>query len=190
MNANFVFALWHHGTFMQFHSVEGPMTIGRSKESDIFLGDGSVSRCHARVDRTDSDWMLHDLGSHNGTFVNRQRIADARVDTGAIIQIGAYDLIACLAGDEQRIVSAFEQETGPTADPGTTGSDPQVRLTPKQQPVFEELIAGRSKKEISRFLRISINTVRYHSKQIYKAFDVSSLGELLAALIKRKSPMT
>jgi pSer/pThr/pTyr-binding forkhead associated (FHA) protein len=63
--------------------------IGRSEECDIaFPEDTSVSRVHARLDRDGEDWLVVDLGSTNGTFVNGERVAEARLQPGDMIEIG------------------------------------------------------------------------------------------------------
>ena len=54
------------------------MTIGREPTSDVFLDDVTVSRNHAVVLRTGDGTRLRDLGSLNGTYVNRRRIDDGR----------------------------------------------------------------------------------------------------------------
>ena len=62
--------------------------IGRSEECDIALPDDSVSRVHARLDRNGEGWMLVDLGSTNGTFVNGQRVGEAPLEPGDRIEFG------------------------------------------------------------------------------------------------------
>ena len=68
------------------------MTIGRRPDSDIFLDDVTVSRDHALLVRRGGDCYLDDLGSLNGTYVNRQRIESHRLEDGDELQIGKYKL--------------------------------------------------------------------------------------------------
>jgi FHA domain/zinc-ribbon domain len=67
-------------------------TIGRSPECDIFLDDVTVSRRHAVLQRADDGFTIEDLGSLNGTFVNRRRIESAKLADGDELQIGKYRL--------------------------------------------------------------------------------------------------
>lgn len=66
------------------------MTAGRAADSDIFLDDITVSRQHANFLRDGEQWVLVDLGSLNGTYVNRQRVDRVELNNGDEIQIGKY----------------------------------------------------------------------------------------------------
>jgi FHA domain/zinc-ribbon domain len=68
------------------------MTIGRRPDSDIFLDDVTVSRDHSLVVRRGGDLYLDDLGSLNGSYVNRRRIESHRLEDGDELQIGKYKL--------------------------------------------------------------------------------------------------
>ena len=67
-------------------------TIGRSPDCGVFLDDVTVSRRHAALVQRDGGWMIEDLGSLNGTFVNRRRVEAAPLEDGDEIQIGKYRL--------------------------------------------------------------------------------------------------
>ncbi len=67
--------------------------IGRSVESDIALNDTFMSADHARLERRGDQWILEDLHSTNGTFVNGFEVRDATsVNVGDIIRVGRVDL--------------------------------------------------------------------------------------------------
>lgn len=68
------------------------LTIGRSPHSDLFLDDVTVSRHHARILRDGNDFLVEDLNSLNGTYVNRKRIERHRLSDGDELQIGKYKL--------------------------------------------------------------------------------------------------
>jgi pSer/pThr/pTyr-binding forkhead associated (FHA) protein len=67
-------------------------TAGRSTKSDIFLDDVTVSRTHAEFGADRGVFTVRDTGSLNGTYVNRQRVDDARLAPGDEVQIGKYRL--------------------------------------------------------------------------------------------------
>jgi hypothetical protein len=64
--------------------------IGRSPECDVFLDDVTVSRRHAELLRDGESFTIRDLGSLNGTFVNRRRIEFAELSDDDEVQIGKY----------------------------------------------------------------------------------------------------
>ena len=67
-------------------------TIGRSPDCEIFLDDVTVSRKHAVLTQRDGGFFIEDLGSLNGTYVNRKRIESARLESGDEVQVGKYRL--------------------------------------------------------------------------------------------------
>ena len=68
------------------------MSIGRRPDSEVFLDDVTVSRDHAILVRRGGEVFLDDLGSLNGTYVNRRRIDSHRLEDGDEVQIGKYKL--------------------------------------------------------------------------------------------------
>ena len=74
--------------------LDGELTkVGRHPESDIFLDDITVSRRHAEFVRSPSGYSVRDVGSLNGTYVNRERIDDAPLKSGDEVQIGKFKLV-------------------------------------------------------------------------------------------------
>lgn len=65
---------------------------GRSEQADIFLDDVTVSRKHAEFVREGDAFVVRDIGSLNGTYVNRARIDSAVLLTGDEVQIGKFRL--------------------------------------------------------------------------------------------------
>ena len=68
-------------------------TAGRHPDSDIFLDDVTVSRRHAEFRREGSGYAVHDVGSLNGTYVNRERVDAAPLSGGDEVQIGKFRLV-------------------------------------------------------------------------------------------------
>lgn len=75
-----------------FLDAEGA-SIGRHPDSDIFLDDVTVSRRHAEINRPDGGFALQDVGSLNGTYVNRERVEKSPLRSGDEIQIGKFKLV-------------------------------------------------------------------------------------------------
>ena len=69
------------------------ITAGRHPDSDIFLDDVTVSRRHAEFRREGSGYTVHDVGSLNGTYVNRERIDAVPLAGGDEVQIGKFRLV-------------------------------------------------------------------------------------------------
>ncbi len=69
------------------------VTAGRHPESSIFLDDVTVSRRHAEFRRSGSAFSVSDVGSLNGTYVNRDRIDELPLSDGDEVQIGKYRLV-------------------------------------------------------------------------------------------------
>ena len=72
---------------------EATITIGRAPENDIFLDDVTVSRKHARFSFSELGWVIHDSGSLNGTYVNRERVDEIALKDQDEVQVGKYRFI-------------------------------------------------------------------------------------------------
>ena len=74
-------------------------TAGRHPDSDIFLDDVTVSRRHVEFRRDGSGFAVYDVGSLNGTYVNRERIDSAALSGGDEVQIGKFRLVYLTAAE-------------------------------------------------------------------------------------------
>ena len=80
------------------YALDEPLTTaGRHPDSTIFLDDITVSRRHAEVRRTSAGYEVVDVGSLNGTYLNRERVERAELHEGDELQIGTFKLLV-LAG--------------------------------------------------------------------------------------------
>ena len=68
-------------------------SAGRHPDSDIFLDDVTVSRRHAEFHRDGGTFTVRDVGSLNGTYVNRERVEAATLSNGDEVQIGKFRLV-------------------------------------------------------------------------------------------------
>jgi len=67
--------------------------VGRHPDSEIFLDDVTVSRRHAEFLRQGGAYVVRDVGSLNGTYLNRERVEEARLENGDEVQIGKFKLV-------------------------------------------------------------------------------------------------
>lgn len=96
------------GTGREF-SISGTGTIGRDKDCAVVLTDASVSRRHARVERTDHGIKVTDLDSGNGVWMGTERVTETIVEPGQRFRIGST-VLEYPAAD-----LADAEETGPPA---------------------------------------------------------------------------
>jgi pSer/pThr/pTyr-binding forkhead associated (FHA) protein len=77
----------------EYPLLEGSLTIGRNEDNTVVIDNLAVSGYHARVDQTGSDFILTDLQSTNGTFVNNDKIVSHKLQHGDKIIIGKHVLL-------------------------------------------------------------------------------------------------
>jgi len=70
-----------------------PATIGRSADCTIHVPSDSVSRRHAEVLLDSRGYVVRDLGSNNGTFVNEEQVTEAKLKDGDVVRIGLTSLV-------------------------------------------------------------------------------------------------
>lgn len=75
------------------------IVVGRAPEASVFLDDVTVSRHHAEFRHGAGGWSLRDVGSLNGTYVNRVRVEDQQLAGGDEIQIGKFRFIFLVGVD-------------------------------------------------------------------------------------------
>jgi pSer/pThr/pTyr-binding forkhead associated (FHA) protein len=100
----------------EFNLTEGrELVIGRLSTADVTVEDDNVSRRHVGITVVHDQISLHDLGSRNGTFVNRQRVTQATLRPGDLVSIGNCVL---------RIVKLAQTFTPPPARPSAAKEAP------------------------------------------------------------------
>jgi pSer/pThr/pTyr-binding forkhead associated (FHA) protein len=95
------------------------VTAGRHPDSDIFLDDVSVSRRHAEFRRTTGGFEVVDVGSLNGTYVNRETIDSSELSGGDEIQIGKFRLVYVTGRDvNEGAGAALDEDSADAAGEG------------------------------------------------------------------------
>jgi pSer/pThr/pTyr-binding forkhead associated (FHA) protein len=150
------------------------MTIGRSPQNDLVLEDRLVSRLHAILMRRGDVVLIEDLGSHNGTYVNNERLHQIRqLHHGDTITIGTSRAMyedPSLVTEESTIVSE------PTAVAAQT-------FTQRQLQVLRLLARGLQNRQIAERLFVSERTVKAYLSSIFEKLQVQNRsGAITAAL--------
>lgn len=88
-------------TVKEFRFTKGPIYIGRHVHSQVFLPDREVSRQHAAIFATrEGKWVVEDLESANGTFLNGKAIRQEQLKSGDGLRIGSFAIeISIESGD-------------------------------------------------------------------------------------------
>lgn len=80
------------GNYVDFELPPKPLTIGRSPQADLQIADERISRIHCGIRFESGTFILKDLGSTNGTWVNESRVQEARLRFGDAIRVGHFML--------------------------------------------------------------------------------------------------
>jgi serine/threonine protein kinase len=122
--------------------VEDELLIGRQASGEGSLGqDAEISRTHARVSRANGEYVIEDLGSTNGTFVNGRRIEGPEIlSAGDRIQVGATTLVVQVtvptapSESEVKLPPEPEADTSSSTHMATTAAEPEAEPEPVAEP--------------------------------------------------------
>jgi len=118
------------------------INIGRADYNDVVLPDESVSTSHAKLQRREGVWILTDVESTNGTFVDGERVqGDAPLAPGAMVRFGDVQLVfeptddamGVAKGGGTKMIEAFKVPAPTPAPPAPAPkAAPPVKTTPKR----------------------------------------------------------
>ncbi len=121
------------GSTMERAFLQGPVTVGRSEEATLFLGDLSLSRRHAIFEAGPTGWTVRDLGSRNGTLVNGTPVMAPRLlAVGDTLQLGKVRISVLECGAAARVADRDVSETTllrPVAEVLGESSGESLRVT-------------------------------------------------------------
>lgn len=170
----------------RFPVASGVYVVGRSSGCDLVVRHASVSRRHAEIQVLGDCVTILDLGSHNGTFVNDERIESADLIVGQKVTFGGVPFMLMSENTADEMADSKVE----TADHGKREGavvPPSVmeRLSAAQRRVLIHLIEGLSEKDTADRLAISPHTVHNHVRDIYCILKVHSRAELLSLFLKQ-----
>ncbi len=142
MAAQFQFVMRSGPTPGATFALEGDqLTIGRDSSSAVAINDAEISRKHARLTFQGGKYVIEDLGSTNGTFVNGQRLVSAVVlKSGDVVSFGEQIVLMyeALASDPgATMISARKAASRPISTPvATPGPAPVSAPAPAPQQYY------------------------------------------------------
>jgi DNA-binding CsgD family transcriptional regulator len=161
---------------------EGKTLIGRDPQCHVVLSDSSVSRFHAEFSVCGANVSISDLGSHNGTYLDGERVQSSQqIRAGQQLHLGCVVFQVIASGDGEP-----EPETQSISDvfePLTVASN-SLPLSAAERRVFDLILSGHAEKEVAHRLEISRHTVHCHVRKIYRTLQVRSRAELLAKYVR------
>src|SRR6185436_10048775 len=80
------------GSSREMPLTKDTISIGRTPENDIELKDSLISRKHTSIVKKGDRYVVYDLGSSNGTFVNRERVEMKPLEPGDVIRVGDSEI--------------------------------------------------------------------------------------------------
>src|SRR6266567_2695327 len=91
---------------------KGAITVGAMEDNDLVVSDDTVSRYHCRIVQEDTAYLLVDLGSTNGTFINRVRVKEAYLKPGCTIGLGNTEVKFHAADEKLEILPSRKERLG------------------------------------------------------------------------------
>ena len=117
----------------------GMNVVGRRPDCDIRIPLAIVSRKHCRISQNDSGLVIQDLGSANGTFVNRRQITEAEIKAGDLIQVGPMKFIIQIDGIPQNIMPPEKTGSSDSAYDSAINEMSGSHIGPRRHPIDDSL---------------------------------------------------
>ncbi len=166
---------------MNFVIVGQSSFVGRDPEIDVALSDTKVSRQHAIIEQADGVWMIRDLGSANGTFVNGRKISEPMsLKLGDQIRVGRTLLV--FGGEEAVSKLAPVDLSRVRVDSGQMVDSAIMHALPShhEMALLEEQLDGQA---TASALSENLSTLYRLTSAISSIFDVDQLLERVMDLI-------
>ena len=179
-----VLYLTHHGKQTdRFQLDEDAMVIGRSQRCDIVIGLLALSRRHARVQLDDSgEWIVEDLGSQNGTYLNDQQVVGPTVlHNGDTLNFFEYAL-HFKASKKRKAKAAEPKRRAKKAQAKRSGASVDPPPAPKRRK--KSSLKKKTLREMPE--RLSLNAARDEAYE--SSFAVSEVIELSVSDVEELAP--
>lgn len=157
---------------------QGVVTVGAMDDNDIVLRDDTVSRYHCKIIQEEDHYILKDLGSTNGSFINQVRVREAFLSSGCLVRFGATELIFQPIDEEITIVPSEKDRFG-----DIIGASVRMReifgilekIAPTNATVVIEGETGTGKEVVAQ----TIHKMSTRAKKPFIVFDCGAVPESL-----------
>ena len=168
------------GTVAEYIFDQPTMTLGALEDNDLVLDDDKVSRYHARIYQEGDDFLIEDLKSSTGTWLNKVRVRDAYLKSGSTIRLGNTQLRFSVLSEKVEIQPSQQGELG-----GIVGTSEAMRrifgviekVAPTGATIVLEGETGTGKEVVAR-------TIHQHSQRANQTFIVFDCGAVQQNLIE------
>ncbi len=152
--------------------------IGKKIDNQIVILDNAVSRNHAEIEMTSDSYLLRDLGSTNGTYLNDIKVKEAYLSPGDVIKIGNTEIEFVSFDEKVRIDPSPNQEFGELV--GKSRKMRQIfalleKIAPSMATVIVEGETGTGKELVAR----AIHNFSQRKEKPFIVFDCSAVAPTL-----------
>lgn len=156
----------------------GTVTVGSMDDNDLIIVDDTVSRYHAQIIQESDAYVLRDMGSTNGSFVNQVHIREAYLSPGCLLRFGNSEFIFQPLDEELAIAPSAEEKFG-----DIIGGNLKMReiysilekIAPTNATVVIEGETGTGKEVIAH----TIHKLSLRAKKPFVVFDCGAVPESL-----------
>ncbi|MFM8378060.1 MAG: ATP-binding protein [Planctomycetia bacterium] len=155
----------------------GAITIGRDSGNFIQLDDNEVSRRHAEIRRVDGMFVVGDLKSSNGTYVNNRKVERAELSSGDQIQVGRTVMVYSKDHDDERVAGLVD-----IVAPSSGGDGSRiVRSMPEEEGVAAAFMPDDTQ---NRYLARARSNVQVMYRTALAASHTLDIDELLGRILQ------
>ncbi|MBQ9395814.1 MAG: sigma 54-interacting transcriptional regulator [Proteobacteria bacterium] len=156
----------------------GLITIGSLDDNNLVIKDDTVSRYHAQIIQADESYVIRDLDSTNGTWVNQVRIKEAWLSPGCLLRFGESEFIFQPLDEEVAVIPSNEEKFG-----DIIGGNVKMReiygilekIAPTNATVVIEGETGTGKEVIAH----TLHKMSQRAKKPFVVFDCGAVPESL-----------
>ena len=103
------------GSFLVYNQMIHPLfktvtKMGRSEDNDVVIKEDSISREHAVIRYEEGEFIIHDLNSSNGTFINHRKIGSKVLKPGTLFYLAEVAIV--FVKDDKKVTDSLQRDTG------------------------------------------------------------------------------